>query len=114
MATDGEPIINLTDPALEFGDRLRVLRRHLKLDQEQMATALGVTPSAVGNWETNRGNPRHKEMVRMARLVEQRRYCSADWLLGLKTESMLSGLTSNDGSSALFVALPKNELAFLQ
>jgi transcriptional regulator with XRE-family HTH domain len=114
MATDDETIINLTDPALKFGDRLRVLRRHLDFDQKQMAEALGVTPSALGNWETHRGNPRYNDIVRMAQLVEERRYCSADWLLGLKTGSMWRDLTSNDGSPALFVALPKTELAFLQ
>ncbi len=42
---------------MEFGDKIKELRRQNKLTQEQFATKLTVTRQAVSNWENNRNLP---------------------------------------------------------
>lgn len=42
---------------LTFSQWFLLRRRDLKLTQEQIATALGVTKQTVSNWENNRSEP---------------------------------------------------------
>lgn len=42
---------------MEFGDKIKELRRQNKLTQEQFATKLTVTRQAASNWENNRNLP---------------------------------------------------------
>jgi len=42
---------------MEFGDKIKELRRQNKLTREQFTTKLTVTRQAVSNWENNRNLP---------------------------------------------------------
>lgn len=42
---------------MEFGDKIRDLRKQNQLTQEQFAVQLNVTRQAVSNWENNRNLP---------------------------------------------------------
>lgn len=41
---------------LTLQDRLRLVRRRLRMSQKEFAATLGVTTSAIGNWESGCGN----------------------------------------------------------
>lgn len=54
MSTQPESGYALEIPEFTIGDRLRKIRRHLKMGQEDFAAALGVKPSTYMAWETGR------------------------------------------------------------
>lgn len=72
-------------PEWTLGDRLRKARRRAGLKQEEMAVALGVTANCYGNWEADNNGPR--DLVGVARRVEELTGTPADWTLGLRTGS---------------------------
>lgn len=49
-----------------LGARIAALRRHKGMSQEQLAKALGVSPSAVGMYEQGRREPSAAMLVAMA------------------------------------------------
>lgn len=102
MAKNKQQVIQLTEaPEIRFGDRLRVLRRALHLDQDEMGELLEIDGGRYGNWEACSAKPR--DLVATAQLIERKTGCPAEWLLGLRTGSFLGALTC--------IALPKAELA---
>ena len=48
---------------MEFKQRLRQLREHRGLTQEELAKGLGVTKGSVSNWELGVRTPKSKEMM---------------------------------------------------
>ena len=60
---EGEFVPEWTD-----GDKLRKVRRHLKMTQEQFATALQVNPITYGAWESDRN--RITDMKAIARRIK--------------------------------------------
>ena len=50
---------------MTFGDRLRVRRGELEMSRAELAELLGISPSAVGNYETGISFPKEEIMLRM-------------------------------------------------
>jgi transcriptional regulator with XRE-family HTH domain len=51
---------------MELPDRIRAARNRAGLSQRQMARALGVTPSAVAQWELGDTTPTHEHLLAIA------------------------------------------------
>lgn len=68
-------------PDWTFGDRLRKARRSVNMTSASFAHAIGITPPALSQYETDRSTPRN--IIAMARKVEAVTGVSALWLLDL-------------------------------
>lgn len=68
-------------PVWTFGDRLRKARRRSGKTGAEFAEALGITASALGQYETDRTLPR--DVVDLSRRVEGLTGIPAAWLLGV-------------------------------
>ena len=53
MMTPGRAQPDLTTYAGRFGAHIRTIREKLKLTQQEVADACGVTPGTVGRWENS-------------------------------------------------------------
>lgn len=71
----------IVTPEWTFADRLRKARRESKKSQAEMAEAIGVSKEAVAAWEAGLNKPR--DIVAVARSVEDTTNISAAWLLGV-------------------------------
>lgn len=73
-----EPSVNLT-----LGERLKTIR-HLRgfKSQRQAAEKIGITTSALSNYESDRNLPDARCAIKIARVYN----CSIDWLYGLTEE----------------------------
>ena len=76
---------------MEIGDKIRQARKRAGLTQEGLAGRLGVHPSAVGQWETNRTGVSRDNLLALARLIK------IDVL----------GLVDHDSTTELRVTAPK-------
>ncbi|WP_037841152.1 helix-turn-helix domain-containing protein, partial [Streptomyces sp. NRRL WC-3549] len=56
-------------PPLPSPKERRRLREARELSEEQVATAVGVTPATVRAWETGRTDPRGRRRVAYARII---------------------------------------------
>jgi transcriptional regulator with XRE-family HTH domain len=68
-------------PEFTISDRLRKIRRDLRMTQEEFADLLGVKPERYGAWEAGRNRP--EEPVETAKLIEERTGVPAWWTLGV-------------------------------
>lgn len=62
---------------MNFGTRLKQLRREKEISQEDFAKKIGVSRSAVGNYETNQNMPTADILNKIADILE----CSLDYLM---------------------------------
>lgn len=62
---------------MDFGTRLKILRKEKDLSQENFAKQLGVSRSAVGNYETNQNMPTAEILNKMSEIFQ----CSIDYIL---------------------------------
>lgn len=69
---------------MHIGNTIKQLRQTCKLTQEQLANGLGVSVSAVSQWETQRTMPDISLLVPMAHIFG----ISVDELLGMERESI--------------------------
>jgi len=65
---------------LVFGKRLRELRTQSKLSAVQLAEKIGVSDTAIINWENNVNDIKGEYIVRLAEFFG----VSSDYLLGLE------------------------------
>ena len=63
-----------------FAERLKELRKEMKLTQISLAQKTGLTKSAIGAWELNQRQIGAESLVVLARFFK----VSADYLIGLK------------------------------
>ena len=63
---------------MEFKDRLTILRKDLKLTQEELATKLGFSRTAISAWEIGRNQPPYEDVKKIANFFN----VSVDYLLG--------------------------------
>ena len=80
-------VIHLVD----FGEKLKLLRKRSGLSQEQLAQRLGVTKGMVSSYETSMRMPSYPVLLKIAQLF----HVSTDVLLGMESDERIdiSGLT---------------------
>lgn len=66
-----------------FGKRLANARKEIGLNQEQLASRLGVTPQAVSKWERGSGYPDIEMLYYLCEILE----CSSDYLINREENS---------------------------
>lgn len=69
---------------MQFNERLKQLRLKKKLTQQELADILGLKPTAVSNYESNRNEPSFEKLI----ILSQYFNVSLDYLLGI-SESYL-------------------------
>lgn len=67
---------------MEFGERLRDLRRENRYTQKDLSKLLGLSPNSICEWEKHRSEPSLEHLLEMARLFN----VSTDYLLGRTDE----------------------------
>jgi transcriptional regulator with XRE-family HTH domain len=82
----------------EIGERIRVARQERRITQEELASAVGVSRSAVAQWETGRSGQVTGNLARIAQV------------LGVGMEFLMHG----SGSPGLPEAHSANEAAMLR
>lgn len=63
-------------PALQLPLRLRIARTAARMDQQQLAAAIGVARNSVSNWERGVSEPTASAFIRLARATG----VSLEWL----------------------------------
>lgn len=66
-------------------ERIKELRKHLKITQSELAEILGVSRSSVNAWEQGISNPSLKYLIELAKTFKT----STDYLLGLDMTATL-------------------------
>ena len=74
-----------------LGERLRACRDWMGMTQMELAELLGVSPQAVGLWETGISSPSDEHKLSLAVLYD----VSLDWLLG-REQQVAEGRTPYD------------------
>ena len=64
----------------KLGDKIRFLRKEIRLSQEQLANKLNTTQDTVSLWELNKSYPDIINLIKLCEIFN----VSADFLLGLK------------------------------
>lgn len=79
---------------VEFGDRLRRLRKEQKLTQKELASLIGVKNSVISFYEVGDRTPSLEVLVKLSKAL----HTSTDILLGIdKSETVdVSGLSEKD------------------
>lgn len=82
---------------MEFGLRLKTLRKQAGLTQKQLAAQLGITKSVVSFYELQSRSPSPEVLAKLAQIF----HVSADYLLGLDNRETIdvSGLDEKDISA---------------
>ena len=84
---------------INFGNKLKLLRLHDNMTQEQLAQKLNLTKSVISAYETGLRLPSYDVLIRIAKIFN----VSTDYLLGLehKQEVDLSGLSQEEINALL-------------
>lgn len=94
---------------MDYGNRLKTLRKQAGLTQQNVADRLGVTKSVVSFYELKQRAPSPDVLIRYSELF----HVSTDYLLGLKKNQQLdvSGLDDDEISAVVSVieAIRKNK-----
>ncbi len=79
---------------VDFGQRLRQIRKERNLTQKQLAELIGVKNSVISFYEVGERTPSLEALVKLARVL----HVSTDALLGIeKSETVnVTGLTESD------------------
>ena len=79
---------------MDFGVRLKTLRKQAGLTQQQLAAQLGITKSVVSFYELQARSPSPEVLAKLAHIF----HVSADYLLGLDNRETIdvSGLAEKD------------------
>jgi len=70
---------------VDFGTRLKNLRKQAGLTQQQLATQLGITKSVVSFYELQERSPSPEVLIKLSAIF----HVSADYLLGLDTRETI-------------------------
>lgn len=70
-------------PVLAFSERVKRARKHAGMTQAQLASAMGVSLSAVRDWEARGRNPREVDVYRSIAVTTG---VPADFILGITDE----------------------------
>ncbi|MBQ8296092.1 MAG: helix-turn-helix transcriptional regulator [Clostridia bacterium] len=64
---------------MEFGNRLKELRKEYNLSQMTLSQKTGLSQSAIAKWELNKTEPTASALITLSRFFNE----SVDYLLGL-------------------------------
>lgn len=67
---------------MEFGERLKMIRRDLELSQRQLAKLSGVPQTSISTWELNKSVPSLDALYSLADALQ----CTVDYLIGREAE----------------------------
>ena len=67
---------------MEFAERLKTLRKQVKLTQAQIAEKLNISQQAYGSWERGVKKPTQENLVKIAQILN----VSVDYLVGNSEE----------------------------
>jgi len=81
---------------VDFGNRLKALRKAKDISQEQLAKRMGITKSMISAYELSMRMPSYQVLLKIARFFN----VTIDYLLGLSDDNFLntSGLTDKQNS----------------
>lgn len=79
-----------------LGHRIKERRRTLSVTQEQLASELGVSRTAVAKWESGEKEPTLQNLTKLCKILG----CSSDYLLGIE-ESPAAAHLSDRAREAL-------------
>ena len=82
---------------VDFGDRLKELRKRSKLSQEQLAQQLGITKGMISSYETSMRMPSYQVLLKIALLFN----VSTDYLLGKSKNDMINISDLSEAQKAL-------------
>lgn len=79
---------------MDFGKRLKTLRKQASLTQQQLASRIGVTKSVISFYELQERSPSPEILIKLAGVF----HVSTDYLLGLDRRNTIdvSGLDDED------------------
>ena len=77
---------------MEFGNKLRTLRKAKGLSQENLAKQLGISRQAISKWESNLSQPDIDNIIQLCKIFQ----ISADELLGVDVTSEISSAHSKN------------------
>lgn len=79
---------------VDFGNRLKTLRKQHNLTQAQLASRLGLTKSVISAYETNLRMPSYDVLIVLSRIFK----VTTDYLLGVEPKDSLdmSGLSEDE------------------
>jgi DNA-binding XRE family transcriptional regulator len=97
MTTDPD-FDGLFVPEWTFGDKVRKVRRELKLTQADFAGRLGVKENTYNAWETGRNTPNLKDAQQVAKRLRLMCGIPEWWILGLEPQNPRPG--SPDGGTS--------------
>lgn len=82
---------------MDFGLRLKTLRKQAGLTQQQLAAQLGITKSVVSFYELQARSPSPEVLIKLTQIF----HVSSDYLLGLDNREIIdvSGLNEKDISA---------------
>jgi transcriptional regulator with XRE-family HTH domain len=86
--------VEWSDTSVEFGKKLKELRKQAGLTQQQLGERVGVTKSVISFYELQERSPSPDVLVKLSRIF----HVSTDYLLGIEKEKTLdvSGLDEDD------------------
>lgn len=79
-------------------ERMHIARGKIRISQAELARRLGVSPGAVGNWESGTRSPDAEMLSRIADALG----CTVDYLLGREEMPEKPSATDDDLKVALF------------
>ena len=82
---------------VDFGDRLKELRKRSNLSQEQLAQQLGITKGMISSYETSMRMPSYHILLKISFLFN----VSTDYLLGKNANDMLNISDLNEKQKAI-------------
>lgn len=68
-------------PEWTFGERLRKVRREVRLTQEAFSRRVGLNDRTLAAYETDFRAPGHRELMRIARTIEREFDYSSEWIV---------------------------------
>lgn len=79
---------------VNFGEKVKLLRKERGLTQKQLACMVGVAVSAISAYESGNRYPSYSGLVSLARIF----HVSTDYLLGIENARIIdvSGLDENE------------------
>ncbi|MCI7691555.1 MAG: helix-turn-helix domain-containing protein [Oscillospiraceae bacterium] len=82
---------------MTIGEKISELRRNAGLTQRDLALKIGVTPSAVGNYEQGVSFPREEVLYRLFEALD----CSPNELFGFEEETVTIAARKGGGTIVL-------------